>query len=203
VKARFFRSADEFRSWLQKNHDRASELLVGFWKKSSGKPSMTYAEALDEALCFGWIDGVRGGGEASHTIRFTPRKAKSKWSAINVKHVKRLIAAIRVLPAGLKAFEARSEKAGLNYSYETRRPLDTQLKAKFTANKKAWTFFTAQPPGYQRLATWWVMNATREETRLRRLALLIADSQSGRRLAALTSPGKRKAQAQRLMACAR
>ena len=151
---------------------------------------MTYAEALDEALCFGWIDGVRGGGADSHTIRFTPRKAKSKWSAINVKHVKRLIAEGRMKEAGLKAFEARGEKAGANYSYETRKPFDPALAAKFKANRRAWAFFTAQPPGYQRISTWWVMNAKQEATRLRRLGLLIADSAQGRRLGVLTSKPK-------------
>jgi uncharacterized protein YdeI (YjbR/CyaY-like superfamily) len=159
-----------------------AELLVGLWKKNSGKPSMTYHEALDEALCFGWIDGVRRGGADHHTIRFTPRKLKSKWSAINVDHVKRLVAAKRMKPSGLKAYEARGDKAGLNYSYETRRPFDPGLKAKFERNAKAWAFFTAQPPGYQRIALWWVMNAKREETRVKRLKTLIADSAAGRRL---------------------
>ncbi len=183
TKPRFFATPAEFRAWLEKNHATVDELLVGFWKKSSGKPSMTYAEALDEVLCVGWIDGVRRGGDDHHTIRFTPRKAKSKWSAINVNHVKRLIAAKRLKPEGRKAYEARGSKAGLNYSYETRRPFDPVLKAKFEANAKAWTFFTSQPPGYQRVALWWVMNAKREETRLKRLATLIADSAAGRRLA--------------------
>jgi uncharacterized protein YdeI (YjbR/CyaY-like superfamily) len=186
VKPRFFATPADFRAWLEKNHAAVDVLLVGFWKKRSGKPSMTYHQALDEALCFGWIDGVRGGGEEHHTIRFTPRKAKSKWSAINVGHVKRLIAAKRMKPAGLKAYEARGEKAGLNYSYETRRPLDPALKAQFEGHAKAWAFFTAQPPGYQRVATWWVMNAKREETRVKRLATLVADSAAGRRLGAVT-----------------
>ena len=182
MKPRFFATPNAFRMWLEKNHATADELLVGFWKTSSGKPSMTYHEALDEALCFGWIDGVRRGGADHHTIRFTPRKAKSKWSAINVSHVKRLIAAKRMKPAGLKAFEARGDKAGLNYSYETRQPFGPALRAAFESNAKAWAFFTAQPPGYQRIATWWVMNAKREETRMTRLKALIADSAAGRRL---------------------
>ena len=190
MKPSFFATPAAFRTWLAQNNARASELLVGFWKKSSGKPSMTYHEALDEALCFGWIDGVRGGGEDHHTIRFTPRKAKSKWSAINVNHVKRLIAAGRMKPAGLKAYEARGEKAGTNYSYETRRPFSTTLSAKFKASRRAWAFFIAQPPGYQRIATWWVMNAKQEETRLRRLSTLIADSAQGRRLGPVTSKPK-------------
>ena len=126
---------------------------------------------------------MRHGGADHHTIRFTPRKAKSKWSAINVAHVKRLIAAGRMKPEGLKAYEARGEKAGFNYSYETRQPFDAALKAKFETNKRARAFFTAQPPGYQRIATWWVMNAKREEPRLKRLATLIANSAAGRRLA--------------------
>lgn len=182
MKPSFFSSPAAFRAWLQKNHAKEKELLVGFHKKGAGKPSITYAEALDEALCFGWIDGVRRGGANHHTIRFTPRKAKSKWSAVNVKHVKRLIAAGRMAPAGLKAYETRGEKAGWSYAYETRRPFAPALKARFERNKRAWAFFTAQPPGYQRIATWWVMNAKREETRLKRLASLIADSAAGRRL---------------------
>jgi uncharacterized protein YdeI (YjbR/CyaY-like superfamily) len=192
VTARFFRDATAFRAWLEKNHAKVAELVVGFHKKSSGKPSITYAEALDEALCLGWIDGVRRGGAEHHTIRFTPRKAKSKWSAINVAHVKRLIAAGRMKAAGLKAYEARGAKAGLNYSYETRRPMDTALKAKFEANKQAWAFFSAQPPGYQRVATWWVMNAVQEATRLRRLDQLIADSARGVRLAGASGTAKSK-----------
>jgi len=190
VKPRFFATPADFRAWLEKNHAAVDELLVGFWKKNSGKPSMTYAQALDEALCFGWIDGVRRGAEDHHTIRFTPRKAKSKWSAINVNHVKRLTAAKRMKPAGVTAYEARGDKAGLNYSYETRRPFDPTLKAQFESNKRAWAFFTAQPPGYQRIALWWVMNAKREETRLKRLATLIADSAAGRRLAGASGKAK-------------
>jgi uncharacterized protein YdeI (YjbR/CyaY-like superfamily) len=193
VTPRFFATPEAFRAWLEKNHAKADELLVGFWKKTSGKPSMTYPQALDEALCVGWIDGVRRGGEDHHTIRFTPRKAKSKWSAINVNHVKRLIAAKRLKPAGLKAYEARGDKAGLNYSYETRQPFDPALKARFESNKRAWAFFTAQPPGYQRIATWWVMNAKREETRLKRLTTLIKDSAEGRRLAGASGKAKDKA----------
>ena len=190
MKPTFFATPEAFRAWLEKSHTRADELLVGFWKKSSGKPSMTYAEALDEVLCVGWIDGVRAGGEHSHTIRFTPRKAVSKWSAINVKHVKRLIAAGRMKSAGLKAYEARGEKAGLNYSYETRRPFDAASAAAFKADTKAWAFFAAQPPGYQRIATWWAMNAKQEATRARRLGTLIADSAAGRRLARASKPAK-------------
>jgi uncharacterized protein YdeI (YjbR/CyaY-like superfamily) len=192
VKPRFFATPEDFRAWLEKNHATANELLVGFWKKSSGRPSMTYPQALDEALCFGWIDGVRRGAEHHHTIRFTPRKAKSKWSAINVNHVKRLIAAKRLKPAGLKAYEARGDKAGLNYSYETRQPFDPALKAQFERNSRAWAFFMAQPPGYQRIATWWVMNAKREETRLKRLGTLIADSAAERRLAGASGSAKKK-----------
>lgn len=191
MRAKFFPSAAAFRAWLAANHDKARELVVGFHKKSAGKPTITYPEALDEALCFGWIDGVRRGGEDHHTIRFTPRKAKSKWSAINVEHVKRLIAAGRMTPPGLAAYEARGDKAGLNYSYETRRPIDPALEAKFQASKKAWEFFTAQPPGYQRIALWYVMNAKREETRLKRLNILIADSAKGRRLGAAAGKAKK------------
>ncbi len=182
MKPTFFATPAEFRAWFEANHQSAKELLVGFYKRGSGKPSISWPESVDEALCFGWIDGVRRGADDHHTIRFTPRKAKSKWSAINVNHVKRLTAAKRMKPAGVTAYEARGEKAGLNYSYETRRPFDPALKAQFESNKRAWAFFTAQPPGYQRIALWWVMNAKREETRLKRLKTLIADSTAGRRL---------------------
>lgn len=192
MKPRFFRTSADFRAWLDKNHATADELLVGFWKQVSGKPSMTYHQALDEALCYGWIDGVRRGGEDHHTIRFTPRRAKSKWSAINVNHAKRLIGARKMQAAGLSAYEARGSKAGLNYSYETRRPMDPALAAKLRANTKAWAFFTAQPPGYQRIATWWVMNAKQEATRARRFAQLLADSAKGQRLGVTKRPAAKK-----------
>jgi uncharacterized protein YdeI (YjbR/CyaY-like superfamily) len=187
----FFATPPEFRRWLEANHDRIPELMVGFYKKGSGKPSITYPEALDEALCFGWIDGVRRGlTEDSYTNRFTPRKPKSNWSLVNIRKVEELIRQGRMAPPGLAAFEARDpEKPGVDPSAAE---LDPVLDKEFRAHKEAWDFFQAQPPGYRRTATWWVVSAKKDETRARRLGQLIEDSAAGRRLALLTSPSKQK-----------
>ena len=189
----FFASPAELRDWLEGNHDSSGELLVGFHKKGSGKPSVTYQEALDEALCFGWIDGVRKNrDEASYTIRFTPRKARSIWSAVNIDRVKALIEEGRMQPAGLAAFEARDEERARIYSYEQHNPtLDEASEARFRANPRAWDFFQSQAPSYRRAAAWWVVSAKREETRQRRLTALIEDSENGRRIASLGSPTRR------------
>jgi len=186
---RFFKTAAAFRQWLARHHADTGELLVGFYKKDSGKGGITYPEALDEALCFGWIDGVRRSRDAeSYTIRFTPRKARSNWSAVNVRHVKRLVAAGRMQPPGLAAYERReADKAG--YSYEERPTrLSPALAKRFRAAKKAWAFFQAQPPGYRRTATFWVMSAKREDTRERRLTTVIQYSGEGKRIPLLTPP---------------
>jgi uncharacterized protein YdeI (YjbR/CyaY-like superfamily) len=180
----YFTAPARFHDWLKKNHAKSTELLVGFYKKSSGKPSITYQEAVDEALCFGWIDGIRKSvDEERYTIRFTPRKPSSNWSNVNIKRVKELTAAGRMLPAGLVAFEARkAEKSGV-YTYENRpQQLSPEYEKKFRANKPAWEFFQSQAPYYRRTACGWVMTAKKEETRLRRLATLIEDSAQGRRL---------------------
>jgi uncharacterized protein YdeI (YjbR/CyaY-like superfamily) len=190
----FFPSPREFRRWLEENHDRVQELEVGFYKKDSGKPSITYLEALDEALCFGWIDGVRRRlTEDSYSNRFTPRKPKSNWSLVNVKKVEELIKQGRMAPPGLKAFEARDpEKTGV-YSFERETAaLDPALEQEFRAHEKAWELFQAQPPGYRRTAIWWVVSAKKDETRAKRLGQLIEDSAAGRRLGLLTSPSKKK-----------
>jgi len=191
----FFESPSRFREWLERNHDSAPELLVGFHKKASGTPSITYQEALDEALCFGWIDGVRRNlGESSYTIRFTPRKPKSVWSAVNIKRAHELTALGRMMPAGLAAFEKRDENRAGRYSYERKNvEFDAASEEVFRANERAWEFFRAQPRGYQRLHTWWVVSAKREETRLKRLSVLIEASAEGRRLDPMTSPFKRSA----------
>lgn len=184
MKPNYFTSAAKFHHWLEKNHSAATELLVGFYKKSSGKPSITYPEALDEALCFGWIDGIRKTVDANrYTIRFTPRRPSSNWSNVNIKRVNELMALGRMRPAGLAAFQARKhEKSGV-YSYENRpRQLAAPYEKKFRANKKAWEFFQSQAPYYQRVACAWVMSAKKEETCLRRLATLIEDSAQERRL---------------------
>ncbi|HEU4889675.1 MAG TPA: bacteriocin-protection protein, partial [Thermoanaerobaculia bacterium] len=152
TKPRFFATPEAFRAWLEKNHATKSELLVGFYKKDSGKKSITWPESVDEALCFGWIDGVRNTiDDISYTIRFTPRSAKSKWSAVNIKRVEELTKLGRMKPTGLAAFERRdASQAG--YSYERKEAqLDAEMEKRFRANKAAWTFWEAQPPYYHRL----------------------------------------------------
>ncbi len=178
----FFPAPAELRSWLRKNGAGSSELWIGFCKKKSGKPSVTYSEALDEALCFGWIDGVRKRLDASaFTIRFTPRRPASQWSAVNIKRADALIAQKRMRPAGLNAF-AGARKQPRSYSYEQRSTakLDAASEKQFRAHRKAWEFFQAQAPWYRRTSSWWVISARKEETRHRRLAQLIADSAAGR-----------------------
>jgi uncharacterized protein YdeI (YjbR/CyaY-like superfamily) len=188
TKPKFFKTPAEFHAWLAKNHN-STELLVGFHKKGSGKKSITYAEALDEALCFGWIDGVRKSiDETSYTIRFTPRKPKSIWSNINVGHVERLKKAGRMLPSGLAAYALREDKRTGIYAFENRpKELSPEYQKQFKANKKAWQFFTAQPPYYTKVCSFWVMSAKKEETRLRRLNQLIEVSGKGERLGLLNS----------------
>ena len=190
----FFPTPEDFYAWLEQNHDKESELLVGYYRKGSGKPSITWPESVDQALCFGWIDGIRRSidGE-SYSIRFTPRKPTSNWSSVNIRRVAELRAAGLMRPAGEAAFERRTaERSGI-YSYESRRAakLDAAQEAEFRANGAAWEFFQAQPPGYVRTATHWVVSAKREETRAKRLATLIDDSAAGRRLKQLTPPGRR------------
>jgi len=184
----FFKTPADFRKWLAKNHSSATELLVGFYKKDSGKPSITWPESVDEAICFGWIDGVRRGiDDVSYSIRFTPRKKTSTWSAINIARAAELTKLGRMQPAGLRAFEHRRESKSAIYSYENEtRILPSADEKKLRANKKAWEFFNAQPPGYRRVAIYWVTSAKKEETRVRRLATLIEDSANGRRLGIVT-----------------
>jgi uncharacterized protein YdeI (YjbR/CyaY-like superfamily) len=188
MKATFFATPADFRRWLKKHHRTAEELLVGFYKKGSGRPSITWPESVDEALCFGWIDGVRRSlDDESYVIRFTPRRAGSNWSLINIRKVEALIREGRMEKAGLAAFEARkAEKSGV-YSFEQREEarLDRKAESKFKANKAAWKFFQSQPPGYRKVATFWVMSAKREDTRAKRLQTLIDDSAAGRRIGLL------------------
>jgi len=189
MKAKFFSSPGEFRQWLEQNHDSASELLVGFHKKSSGKKSVTYAEALDEALCFGWIDGVRRNlNETSYTIRFTPRKVKSIWSLVNVRHVERLQKEGRMQSAGLEAFARRDPKRTGIYAFENATPkLSPAYEEAFRKNKEAWEFFQNLPPYYRKLTIHRIMSAKREETQIRRLEQLIEISAKGQRLDLLTA----------------
>jgi len=181
MKPTFFSSAMEFHRWLASNHESSYELLLGFHKKTSGLKSITYPEALDEALCFGWIDGVRRNlNETSYTIRFTPRKPKSIWSLVNVRHVERLKKAGRMQPSGLAAFERREAKRTGIYSFENRpKELSPEFQKLFRANKKAWEFFQAEPPYIKRTVAFWVMSAKKEETRIRRLKQLIERSAKG------------------------
>ena len=178
----FFPTPAAFRAWLQKNHDKATELQVGFYKKHTGKLSITWPESVAEALCYGWIDGIRRRlDEDSYVIRFTPRRKGSVWSAVNIRLVGELEAVGRMTPAGRAAFEVRPKTEG--YSYERRNAaLDRKRTATFKKNKAAWKFFESQPPGYKKLMSFYVMSAKTEEARERRLGRLIEASKAGRRL---------------------
>src|SRR5688572_9353407 len=192
--ATFFATPAEFRSWFEVHHAEAAELWVGFHKKGSGLPSITWPEAVDEALCFGWIDGVRKSiDETSYVIRFTPRKARSTWSAVNIGRVLELQAAGRMRLAGLKVFAERTEDRSGVYSYEQGDGIELgdELELPFRANTAAWEFFQTQAAWYRKAAIWWVVSAKREETRQKRLAALIDDSASGRTVPSLTRPSAR------------
>lgn len=179
----FFETPTHFRAWLEANHDTAAELLIGYYKVGSGRPSMTWPESVDQALCYGWIDGIRRRvDDESYSIRFTPRKRGSVWSEVNTKRTLELIKQGLMRPAGLAAFEIRdAEKTKQQYSCEIRsRPLDEAYETEFRANVAAWTYWEAQPPHYRRGSTHWVMSAKQESTRQKRLATLVADSEAGR-----------------------
>jgi len=180
----FFPTPAAFRKWLTNNHSRSNELWVGFYKKSSGKASITWPESVDQALCFGWIDGVRKNlDEQSYVIRFSPRKPNSIWSAVNIRNMERLISEQRVQPAGLRAYEARKENRSGIYSYEQRSPELVEPYARmFKRHRSAWKFFSAQPPGYRKMMNWYVVSAKQEATRLKRLDILIKSSARGERL---------------------
>jgi uncharacterized protein YdeI (YjbR/CyaY-like superfamily) len=191
MKPRFFACAEDFRAWLEDNHDAATELLVGFHKKGSGKPSITWPESVEQALCFGWIDGVRRTlGDDSYTIRFTPRRSSSTWSRVNLEKVEELKRRGLMRPAGLQAYEERREARTGVYSYEQREAaaLPAEYEDRLRANAAAWEFWTSRPPSYRKAAVWWVVSAKQEETRQRRLARLIDDSQEGRTVPPLTPP---------------
>jgi uncharacterized protein YdeI (YjbR/CyaY-like superfamily) len=195
MKPRFFATPEQFRRWLEANHEGAAELLVGFRKRGTGMPSISWPESVDEALCFGWIDGVRRRiDEESYSIRFTPRKRDSTWSAVNIRKMGELIAAGRVRPAGLAAFEKRSEKKSGIYAYEQRHQmeLDQELEKIFRSNQDAWTYFQGEAPWYRRTVTHWVMSAKREPTRHKRLRELIDASAAGRRIKQVVPPPKRR-----------
>ena len=181
---RYFKTPAEFRRWLAAHHATERELLVGFYRKASGKPGISYKEAVDEALCFGWIDGVKHRvDEDRYTHRFTPRKAVSTWSLVNTRRVEELIALERMAAPGFEAFKRRDPKKTGIYSFENRpSTFDAALARVFKADAAAWKFFRAQPPGYQKLLTYWVMSAKQEETRRRRLAALVKSSAEGKRI---------------------
>lgn len=189
---RFFAALEDFRAWLSEHHASAAELLVGFWKKDSGKPSIDWPQARDQALCFGWIDGVRKSlGSESYTIRFTPRRPGSVWSKVNLERYAALQAEGATTAAGEAAFEAGKEGRS-HYSYEAdTRELAAEEIARFKANAKAWADWDKRPPGYRKVALHWVTSAKKPETRARRLAVLIEDSAHGRKIASVDITRKR------------
>jgi len=189
----FFATPEKWRRWLEKNHARADEVWLGMHRKGSGTPSITWPEAVDEALCFGWIDGIRKSIDGTrYKNRFTPRKKTSNWSQVNIARVTALTKEGRMAPAGLAAFEARDPRRSGVYSFEQREnpTLGAAFEKQFRANRKAWEWFQAQAPYYRRLATFWVVSAKQEATRERRLATLIADSAAGRRIGPLRRSGE-------------
>ncbi len=185
----FFETPALLRRWFQKNHHREKVLWIGFRKKASGLPTITYREALDEALCFGWIDGIKKSVDAvSYTYRFTPRRPGSVWSPVNIKRYRELLKLGRVQPPGRRTF---TPSRGKNNPVRTRpRSFSRTLETIFRADKKAWTFFRLQPPGYRKLCIYWVMEAKQDATRERRLATLMADSAAGRRIGPLARAAK-------------
>lgn len=180
----FFPTPADFRAWFAEHHESATELWVGFHKKGTGRASITWPESVDQALCFGWIDGIRKSLDAdSYVIRFTPRKKGSHWSNVNTKRIGELVEQGLVTEAGLRAFELRSEANSGRASFEQDDvELPEEYVALFQANPAAWAFFSSEPPGYRKAATWWVISAKREETRRKRLATLVEDSADGLRL---------------------
>ena len=193
MKVTFFESAEAMEEWLEENHSTVTELWIGFFKKGSGRAKISYQEALDAALCFGWIDGLRKSiDDVRFKIRFTPRKARSIWSAINIKRAGELEKLGRMKKRGLAEFHGRDLERMNKYSFEQKScELSAALEKKFRANAAAWRFFQKQPPGYRRVATWWVISPVREETKLRRLSTLIDDSANRRRIGAVAITAKK------------
>lgn len=192
MKPTFFPCPPDWHAWLEEHHRTHQELWVGFYKKHSGKPSITWPEDVDGALCFGWIDGVRKSlNETSYVIRFTPRRPRSVWSAVNIRRVAELTRLGLMRPAGVQAFEKRTGSRSEIYAYEQRKgaKLSGAYEKTFRANRRAWEFWRAQPPWYQRTASWWVISAKRAETRLKGLTRLIEDSEHARNIRELRRPG--------------
>ncbi len=195
MKPSFFATPADLRTWFEKHHETEIELLVGFYKKDSGKPSITWPESVDEALCVGWIDGIRKSlDEDSYTIRFTPRKPTSIWSAVNIARVEALTQEGRMQTAGLKAFKRRRENKSGIYSHEQRDQIELSEAetATFQANPSAWDYFQLRPASYRKAALWWVVSAKKDETRARRFATLIEDSANGRMIKQFLRPTKNK-----------
>jgi len=187
----FFPSPSAWRAWLEKHHAETTELWVGLFKRESGRPSITWPEAVDGALCFGWIDGFRKRiDDISYKIRFTPRQPRSVWSAVNARRATELSTMGLMHPAGLSAFQKREGKRSEIYSYEQRKraKLPADYERRFRTHRAAWAFFRAQAPGYQRVCSWWVISAKKEETKFKRLATLIEHSEHQRKMPALTRP---------------
>lgn len=184
----FFATPAAWRSWLERHHAEQSEIVLGYYKKDSGKQSITWPQSVDVALCFGWIDGIRRKlDDISYSVRFTPRKPRSIWSAVNSKRVEELTRQGLMHPAGIKAFEARREERSGIYAFEQKAiQFEKSHEQRFRADALAWKFFSSQPPWYQRTATWWVISAKREETREKRFATLMKDSAEGRTIRQLT-----------------
>jgi uncharacterized protein YdeI (YjbR/CyaY-like superfamily) len=179
----FFPTEADFRRWLAANHETAPELLVGFWKKGSGKASIDWPQARDQALCFGWIDGIRKSlGNEAYTIRFTPRRQGSIWSKVNIARYEALTAAGQMTPTGVRAYEENKHKSGL-YSYENeRKELTTAEEKLFRKDKAAWADWEKRPPGYRKVVLHWVTSAKRPETRAKRLATLIESCATGQKI---------------------
>jgi uncharacterized protein YdeI (YjbR/CyaY-like superfamily) len=194
VEPRFFATAAELRDWLEQHHARERELLIGFHKKGTGRPSVTYHAALDQALCYGWIDGVRRRiDDDSYSIRFTPRRKGSTWSAVNIRRAGELVELGLMQPAGLRELQQRDETKTNRYSNEQATiAFDAVCEERFRSSAVAWEFFQSQAPSYRRTATWWVMSARQEATRLRRLEQLIAESAQGRRPTPVSGTARRR-----------
>lgn len=182
--ATFFKTQDEFRNWLESNHNKEEELIVGFYKVNSGKPSLTWPQSVDQALCFGWIDGVRKSiDKESYCIRFTPRRSTSNWSTVNIKKIEALTKAGLMKPAGLKAFSLRKENKSGIYSHENDTLfLESNYEIQFRENKKAWEFFMKQAPSYKKAIMRWIMSAVQEKTRQSRLEKTINESEQQKRV---------------------
>lgn len=182
MKATFFRTQADFRQWLEKYHETETELFVGFYKKASKIPSITWSESVDEAICFGWIDGVRKSiDDKSYMIRFTPRRPNSIWSAVNLKKIEELTQKGLMKPAGIAIFKKRKEGKSKVYAYEQKQnvKLDIVYEKEIKANEKAWAYFEVLAPSYKKATIWWIMSAKQEKTRLKRLNITIESAAAG------------------------